>query len=59
MSSSATDRATQSPARETDGETLRLVREALGRLRFGSIHLTVHEGKLVQIDVTEKLRIPA
>lgn len=32
------------------------IREALARLRFGAIQLTVHEGKLVQIEVTEKRR---
>jgi len=36
-----------------------LIRDALSRLRFGSIQLTVHEGKLVQIDVTERTRLPA
>jgi hypothetical protein len=30
--------------------------EALGRLKFGAIQLTVHEGKLVQVDVTERKR---
>lgn len=30
--------------------------EALGRLRFGDIRLTVHEGRLVQVDVTERTR---
>ncbi len=29
---------------------------ALDRLSFGSIQLTVHNGKLVQIDVTERHR---
>jgi hypothetical protein len=33
-----------------------LVVEALGRLRFGDIRLTVHEGRLVQVDVTERTR---
>ena len=33
------------------------VREALNGLRFGSISLTVHEGRVVQIDVTEKRRL--
>lgn len=40
-------------------EGLSGVREALGKLRFGSITLTVHEGRLVQIDVTEKRRLAA
>lgn len=30
--------------------------EALGRLRFGVIQLTVHDGKLMQVDVTERRR---
>mgnify|MGYP001106673163 CR=1 FL=1 len=52
-------RATSSHKRDADPEILRVVRDALDRLRFGSIHLTIHEGKLVQIDVTEKTRLPA
>jgi len=37
-------------------EHLRLVVEALDRLRFGVIQLTVHDGKLMQVDVTERRR---
>ena len=33
-----------------------LVAEAIAGLRFGGILLTVHEGKLVQMEVTEKRR---
>lgn len=33
------------------------VREALGGMRYGQISLTVHEGRVVQIDVTEKKRL--
>ncbi|MFX9154076.1 YezD family protein [Acinetobacter baumannii] len=33
------------------------MREALGGLRYGSVLLTVHEGRVVQIDVTEKRRL--
>ena len=33
------------------------VREALWGLRYGQISLTVHEGRVVQIDVTEKRRL--
>jgi hypothetical protein len=29
---------------------------ALSQLRFGAIQLTVHEGKLVQVDITERKR---
>ena len=37
-------------------EHLRVVAEALERLRFGVIQLTVHDGKLMQVDVTERRR---
>jgi len=30
--------------------------EAIARLRFGVVQLTVHEGRVVQLDVTEKHR---
>jgi len=33
------------------------VREALSGLRYGTVSLTVHEGRVVQIDVTEKKRL--
>jgi len=36
---------------------LEVVSEALTRLRFGAINLVVHDGKVVQIDVTEKKRL--
>ena len=37
-------------------EPIRAVLDALTKLRFGAIQLTVHEGKLVQVDVTERKR---
>lgn len=38
-------------------EALALVSEALSRLRYGAIQLTVHDGKVMQIDVTERMRL--
>ena len=38
-------------------EALALVSEALGRLRYGAIQLTVHDGRVMQIDVTERKRL--
>lgn len=38
-------------------ESLISVREALVGLRFGNVSLTVHEGRVVQIDLTEKKRL--
>ncbi|OYU03522.1 MAG: hypothetical protein CFE36_03410 [Sphingomonadaceae bacterium PASS1] len=37
-------------------EPLRAVLDALNTLRFGAIQLTVHDGKLVQVDITERKR---
>ena len=36
---------------------LHVVEEALGRIRFGVIQLTVHDGKLMQVDITERRRL--
>lgn len=38
-------------------ESLASVREALTGLRYGNVSLTIHEGRVVQIDVTEKRRL--
>jgi hypothetical protein len=55
MTDSSGTRLGRTP-RDADIDPVRLVGEAIGRLRFGGIHLTIHEGKLVQMDVTEKRR---
>lgn len=53
-----------SPTRSLTDEAQRLleesisnVREALSDLKFGHVSLTVHEGRVVQIDITEKKRL--
>lgn len=38
-------------------EAIRVVSEALERLRYGAIQLTVHDGKVMQIDITERTRL--
>lgn len=43
----------------TNSPPLGLVADALDRLRYGSILLTVHDGKVMQIDVTERKRLTA
>jgi hypothetical protein len=45
-------------AREAVPRAIQTVLDALDKLRFGAIQLTVHEGKLVQVDVTERHRYP-
>jgi hypothetical protein len=37
-------------------EHLTVIADALTRLRYGVIQLTVHDGKLMQVDVTERRR---
>jgi hypothetical protein len=55
MSRVTTDKPEGSP-RPAETDLAGLVVEAISGLRFGGIHLTVHEGKLVQMEITEKRR---
>ena len=56
-----TDAKTSLPNRAgpTRDEALAVILEALERLRFGTIHVTIHEGKLVQVDITDRKRFQA
>jgi hypothetical protein len=36
-----------------------LVREKVAGLRFGVVQLVVHDGRVTQIERTEKIRLPA
>jgi hypothetical protein len=40
-------------------EAIAAIRDYLQKIRFGSIALTIHEGRIVQLDVTEKRRLTA
>lgn len=42
-----------------EGDPIELVRDALSNLRFGEIVIAVHEGEIVQIARTEKIRTPS
>jgi hypothetical protein len=44
------------PAAPTE-DALAAIREHLERIRFGSIAVTIHEGRVVQLDITEKRRL--
>ena len=41
----------------SDPDLLKQLETELARIRFGSIQLTIHDGKVVQLDVTEKKRL--
>jgi hypothetical protein len=46
-------------ARDTEQEpALRFIEEALRDLRFGTVTVTVHDGAVVQVERTEKKRVP-
>ncbi|WP_114954365.1 YezD family protein [Sphingosinicella terrae] len=45
------------PASDGANEALAAIRATLERLRFGTIAITVHEGRVVQLDITEKRRL--
>lgn len=47
---------TDEPSEPSYSEPVRTVLNALAKLKFGAIQLTVHEGNLVQVDVTERKR---
>lgn len=47
---------TKRPNGVTLDEGIATIRDALAALSYGSLVLTVHEGRLVQIDVTQKKR---
>lgn len=38
-------------------ESLQSIHEALAGMQFGTVLVTVHDGRVVQIDVTEKKRL--
>lgn len=38
-------------------QVLAVIREQLRKVRFGSIALTIHDGEVVQLDITEKRRL--
>ena len=57
MSSIAT--GSVSPASSTTPDWIALVREKVEGLRYGVVQLVVHDGRVTQIERTEKTRLPA
>ncbi len=46
------------PLAPLDESVARLVADALRGLRFGTILITVHEGRVTTIDTTHRTRLP-
>lgn len=45
------------PEEQTSADWLAVVREKVAAIRFGSIQITVHEGRVTQVEANEKTRI--
>jgi hypothetical protein len=45
------------PDHEAEPEWVRLVREKVESLRYGVVQLVVHDGRVMQIERTEKTRL--
>ncbi|WP_395746476.1 YezD family protein [Prosthecobacter sp.] len=44
---------------ESDTESwVEIVRQKVGAMRFGSVQIIVHEGRVTQVESTEKTRLP-
>jgi hypothetical protein len=50
---------TPSSPPSSEPEWLHLVREHVEKLRYGVVQLVVHDGRVMQIELTEKVRLPA
>jgi hypothetical protein len=46
-----------SPTESLSQDVLRRLSDALRGLRYGAVEITVHDGRVVQIERTEKLRL--
>jgi hypothetical protein len=57
MSTTITDTSTTSLGATPDW--IALVREKVESLRYGVVQLVVHDGRVTQIERTEKTRLPA
>lgn len=47
---------TDSPAPPVDADWLEVVRRNVAGLRFGSVQITVHDGRVTQVESVEKTR---
>jgi hypothetical protein len=45
------------PAEPWNRELERLIREALTSIRFGTVTLVVQDGRVIQVDKNEKIRL--
>lgn len=51
--------ASASPELSVSPTWLKVVHERVAGLRFGTVQIVIHEGRVTQVDSTERTRIPA
>ena len=56
MAHKVQERLAATPLSQSPDEALEAVRQALLSMRYGAIALTVHDARIVQMEVTEKRR---
>mgnify|MGYP001006329377 CR=1 FL=1 len=56
MDKKAKSEATPNDAGETDPVVMQKILEALAGLRYGSVEITVHDARVVQVERREKVR---
>ena len=44
---------------QTSEPWIEIIRRKVGAMRFGSVQLTIHDGRVTQVEATEKTRLPA
>ncbi len=48
------------PPAETESESwIDIVKQKVEAMRFGSVQIVVHEGRVTQVESTEKTRLPS
>jgi hypothetical protein len=53
------DFSSAGPAMVASPQWLELVRSRVSGLRFGVVQIVVHEGRVTQVESTERFRLPA
>jgi hypothetical protein len=50
---------TEDAEQETTSEPrwLEVIRESIGKMRFGTVQVVVHEGRVTQVDATHRTRL--
>ena len=57
MKQKLTNESHDATARDSE-DWLRVVRDKVSRLQFGSVQVTVHDGRVIQVESLERTRFP-